>query len=155
MPEFNQKKVFETLNTILEMELAGVVRYNHYSFMIYGHARIPITKWLRELAQESMLHAQEAGELITTLGGHPSLGIGPLLETEKHDIDDILRESLEHETAALDAYELLLDLVNGKSVLLEEFSRKRIYEETLHIAEVDKMLRRPGDIEPAEGPDVR
>lgn len=155
MPDFDQKKVFETLNTILEMELAGVVRYNHYSFMIYGHARIPITKWLRELAQESMLHAQEAGELITTLGAHPSLGIGPLLETEKHDIDDILRESLEHETAALDAYELLLDLVTGKSVLLEEFSRKRIYEETLHIAEVDKMLRRPGDIEPAEGPTVR
>ena len=155
MPDFDQKKVFETLNTILEMELAGVVRYNHYSFMIYGHARIPITKWLRELAQESMLHAQDAGELITTLGGHPSLGIGPLLETEKHDIDDILRESLEHETAALDAYELLLDLVTGKSVLLEEFARKRIYEETLHIAEVDKMLRNPGDIEPAEGPAVR
>lgn len=154
MPDFDQKKVLDTLNTILEMELAGVVRYNHYSFMIYGHSRIPITGWLRGLAQESMIHAQDAGELITTLGGHPSLGIGPLLETEKHHIDDILRESLEHETAALDAYELLLDLVQGKSVLLEEFARKRIYEETLHIAEVDKMLRKPGDLEPAEGPEL-
>lgn len=154
MPDFDQKKVLDTLNTILEMELAGVVRYNHYSFMIYGHSRIPITGWLRGLAQESMTHAQDAGELITTLGGHPSLGIGPLLETEKHHIDDILRESLEHETAALDAYELLLDLVQGKSVLLEEFARKRIYEETLHIAEVDKMLRKPGDLEPAEGPEL-
>lgn len=155
MAEFDQKKVFETLNTILEMELAGVVRYNHYSFMIYGHSRIPITGWLRGLANESMIHAQEAGELITSLGGHPSLGIGPLLETHKHNIDDILKESIEHETAALDAYELLLDLVAGKSILLEEFSRKRIYEETLHIAEVDKMLRRPGDIKPAEGPIVK
>lgn len=155
MAEFNQKKVIETLNTILELELAGVVRYTHYSFMIYGHSRIPITSWLRGLASESMTHAQAAGELITTLGGHPSLGIGPLLETHKHNIDDILKESIEHETAALDAYELLLDLVADKNVMLEEFARTRIYEETMHIGEVDKMLRKPGDLKPAEGPVVK
>jgi bacterioferritin len=97
----NQEAVIVILNRILEAELAGVVRYTHYSFMVYGYGRIPIVSWLRAQADESLLHAQEAGELITALGGHPSLGIGDLLETQRYDIGDILRESRDHEQAAL------------------------------------------------------
>jgi bacterioferritin (cytochrome b1) len=37
-----KNKVIDTLNSILETELSGVVRYTDYSFMIFGHARIPI-----------------------------------------------------------------------------------------------------------------
>ncbi len=146
MSSLNQQKVIELLNRILELELAGVVRYTHYSFMIYGYSRIPIVSWMREQAQESLGHAQEAGELVTHFGGHPSLGIGPLLETHKHDIGDILRESLEHETESLKTYQQLLDLVAGQSVLLEEYARRMIAAEELHLGEVDKMLRKPGSI---------
>lgn len=138
--------VIKALNTILELELAGVVRYTHYSLMIYGYNRIPIVSWLRGQASESLDHANKAGELITTLGGHPSLAIGPLLETHNHDIGDILRESLAHETLALDAYKKLLKLVEGESVMLEEYAREMIYTEELHLGEVDKMLRKPGDV---------
>ena len=95
--ELNTNSVIATLNEILELELAGVVRYMHYSFMIFGHHRIPITAWLRSQSTESMAHATQAGEHITSLGGHPSLRIGPLLETHKHAVDDILGEALEHE----------------------------------------------------------
>src|SRR5215472_4618575 len=87
-------KVVESLNRILELELAGVVRYMHYSFMIFGHNRIPIVGWLREQANESQAHAVLAGEHITNLGGHPSLKLGSLLETHKHNVDEILREAL-------------------------------------------------------------
>jgi bacterioferritin len=118
----------------------------HYSLMIYGHNRIPIVSWLRSQADESMLHAQEAGELITHFGGHPSLGIGQLLESHKHDVSDILRESLEHEKAALAYYHELLKLTEGKSILLEEYARKMISAEEMHTGDVDKMLRRPGEI---------
>lgn len=134
------------LNKILELELAGVVRYTHYSLMVYGHNRIPIVSWMREQAQESLLHAQEAGEIITHLGAHPSLAIGPLLESEKHDINDILRESLAHEQTALATYKALLEVVQGQSVLLEEYARRMIFQEEMHQGEVDKMLRRPGDL---------
>ena len=65
MPGMDKKKVVDLLNQIMEMELAGVVRYTHYSFMVYGYGRIPIVSWLRSQANESLLHAQEAGELIT------------------------------------------------------------------------------------------
>jgi len=140
----DQKAVIATLNGILEAELAGVVRYTHYSFMVYGYGRIPIVSWLRAQADESLVHAQEAGELVTALGGHPSLGIGKLLETERHDVGDILRESMEHEQGALTLYRELLRLVEGRDVMLEEYARQQITAETKHVSEVDKMLRQPG-----------
>jgi bacterioferritin len=140
------KKVIEILNKILEMELAGAIHYTHYSFIVFGYNRIPIVSWLESQASESMTHARAAGELVTQLGAHPSLAIGPLLETHKHDIGDILRESLGHEKATLQHYTDLLDLVVGEDVMLEEYARQHIALEVQHVGEVDKMLRAPGDI---------
>lgn len=142
----DEKKVTQILNRILETELSGAVRYTHYSLMVYGYNRIPIVSWLREQANESLMHATQAGEMITSIGGHPSLGIGQLLETHKHDIGDILRESLDHERAGLQLYRDLLDLVEGKSVWLEEYARQMIHQEETHAYEVDKMLRKPGEL---------
>lgn len=143
---FDVKKTVKLLNKILEMELAGVVRYTHYSMMVFGYHRIPIVSWLRQQAQESLAHAHQAGEFITHLGEHPSLGIGPLLETEQHEIGDILRESLAHERATFDLYRQLLEVVQDKSVMLEEYAREMLRLEEQHQGEVDKMLRKPGDI---------
>jgi bacterioferritin len=134
------------LNEILETELAGVVRYTHYALMVFGHSRIPIVSWLRNEATTSLMHANEAGELVTHFGEHPSLKIGALLETHKHGINDILLEALEAEKAGLALYKKLLDLVRDRSVLLEEYARKMIAEEEQHLGEVNKMLRKPGEI---------
>ncbi|KAF3977413.1 MAG: bacterioferritin [Methylococcales symbiont of Iophon sp. n. MRB-2018] len=144
--KIDKTAVIDQLNKILEFELAGVVRYTHYSFMLFGYNRIPIIEWMEGQATESLGHAKQAGELITHLGGHPSLAIGNLLETHQHDIADILRESLLHEREAFIAYLQLLELVKDKSVLLEEYARRLIAEEEMHQGEVDKMLRNPGDI---------
>jgi bacterioferritin len=146
MEKIDQDKAVAILNRILEQELAGVVRYTHYSFMVFGHGRIPIVSWLRSQANESLLHAQEAGEMITLLGGYPSLAIGTLVESHRHNVGDILRESLEAEGEALTIYKELLDSVRDKSVLLEEYARKMISAEELHAGEVDKMLRKPGEV---------
>jgi bacterioferritin len=151
MADYDKPKVMALLNHILEMELAGTVRYTHYSFMVFGYNRIPISSWLRGQATESLGHAQQAGELITSLGGHPSLAIGPLLETHKHDIGDILREALENERAGLQLYKDLLAAVEGKSVMLEEYARQMVFQEESHLFEVDKMLRKPGELESVAG----
>ena len=140
------KAVVKVLNTLLELELAGVVRFNHYALMVFGHARIPIVSWLRGEATEAMGHAQKIGEWITALGDHPSLKIGPLLETHQHAIDDILKEVVEHEREGLESYEELLGLVEGHDLALEEFAREMIALETTHLHDVQKMLRRPGAI---------
>ena len=134
------------LNKILESELAGVVRYTHYSFLVFGFGRIPIVSWLRQQGDESLVHAQTAGEWITTLGAYPSLKIGPLLDTHFFDISTILRESLASEKVALSLYRDLLALVRDRSVALEEYARQMINIEELHAGEVDKMLRHPGVI---------
>lgn len=84
---------------------------------------------------------------MTWIGGHPSLGIGPLLESHKHDIGDILRESLEQEAEALKAYYDLLGLVKDHNVRLDEYAREMISEELAHQDEVNKMLRKPGQTE--------
>ena len=146
MPELNRDRVVELLNRILEAELAGVVRYTHYSFLVYGYNRIPIVSWLREQASESLLHAQQAGEMITHLGAYPSLTIGPLLDNHQHDIGAIMRESLETEGRALALYKELLTVVEGYSVMLEEYARQMVYAEEQHAGEVDKMLRKPGEL---------
>src|SRR5215472_2154250 len=109
-------KVVAILNQILELELAGVVRYLHYSFMVFGHNRIPICAWLRQQSTESTAHAVLAGEHITSLGGHPSHKIGTLLETHKHSVDDILKEAVEHERLGLAEYRKLLELCAGRSI---------------------------------------
>jgi bacterioferritin len=139
-------KVVATLNRILELELAGLVRYLHYSFMIFGHTRIPIVSWLRGQADEAQAHAVLAGEHITSLGGHPSLKIGALLETHKHNVDEILREALAHEREGLDEYRKLLDAVAARNIMLEEYARAQIAAEEAHVADIGKMLRKPGSI---------
>jgi len=148
MPKIDTESVVGVLNRILEAELAGVVRYTHYSFLVFGFGRIPIVSCLRAQADESLLHAQQVGEWITTLGAYPSLAIGPLLDSHKHDIAAMLRESLETEANGLRLYRELLGLVEGRMVALEEFARQMIFAEELHASEVDKMLRKPGEPEP-------
>ena len=143
MDQKENQLYIDKLNQILEFELSGVVRYTHYSLMVYGHNRIPIVSWLREQGNESLAHAVQAGEHITSLGGHPSLKIANLLETHKHSVQDILTESLEHESQQLKHYYDLLKLAEGKKIVLEEYARQMIADEEQHISEVQKMLRKP------------
>lgn len=140
----DRDRVIETLNRILELELAGVVRSMHYSLMVFGRNRIPIVSWFRDEATQSLEHAAQAGEYITSLGGHPSLKIGDLLETHKHDIEAMLQEAVEHEQHGIRLYRELLELVENQDVRLEEYARSMIRAEEDHLDEIEKMLRKPG-----------
>ncbi|PPS44810.1 bacterioferritin [Chroococcidiopsis sp. TS-821] len=141
MKELDQEKTIHLLNTIMEFELAGVVRYTHYSLMVTGPNRIPIVEFFKAQANESLLHAQQVGEILTGLEGHPSLRIAPMEETYKHTVRDILEESLNHERKALELYKSLLETVSDASIYLEEFARTMIGQEELHNIEIKKMLR--------------
>ncbi len=141
MKDLNLDKATKTLCSIMEYELAGVVRYTHYALMVTGPNRIPIVQFLKEQANESLLHAQQAGEILTGLGGHPSLKIASIEESHKHSIYDILVESSNHEAAALDLYKEFLKIVQDRSVYLEEYARGMIGQEEMHGMELRKMLR--------------
>jgi bacterioferritin len=141
MKELNREQTTELLNTIMEFELAGVVRYTHYSLMVTGPNRIPIVQFFQAQATESLTHAQQVGEILTGLEGHPSLKIAPLEESYEHSLKTILTESLNHEKKALGLYKELLSVVEDASIYLEEFARTMIGQEELHNIEIKKMLR--------------
>ena len=143
--DLDQDQVVKTLNEIVELELAGAVRYTQYSLMVFGHARIPIIGWMREQAAESLTHAALAGEEVTSLGQAVSLGIGELVGSHHSTVDEMMQEMLIHEKRGVHLYEALLGLVEGRHVSLEEYAREMIRNEQLHIGEIDKMLRRRGD----------
>ncbi len=143
--ELNKSEAIDLLNRIVELELAGAVRYTQYSLMVFGHARIPIMGWMREQAAEALVHATQAGEEVTTLNARVSLGIGQLAGTHHESVDDIMQELLAHERSGLELYRQLLALTAGSSVSLEEFARQKIRNEEMHVAEIEKMLRKRGD----------
>ena len=141
MKTIDSEAVCNILNEIMEYELAGVVRYTHSSLMVSGPYRLPIVTFLKEQANESLVHAQQAGELLVGLDGHPSLKVAKIEETHRHSIKDILEEGLEHELHALSLYKKLLSSVADASVYLEEYARSMIGQEELHALEVEKMLK--------------
>lgn len=131
--------VIKQLNDILEMELAGVVRYLHYSLMARGPGRIPVVKFFQEQATESFGHAAKIGEKITALGAHPSLSVRPVPDTQTHATIEILKESLEFEKQGIQMYKDLVPLVEG-DIPLEELAREMVRMETEHVEEVQKMI---------------
>jgi len=141
MKDLDTQSTISLLNQIMEFELAGVVRYTHYSLMVTGPNRIPIVDFFKTQAGESLLHAQEAGEIITGLEGHPSQRIATIEETHRHAVKDLLQESLNHEQRALNMYKKLLGVVENASIYLEEYARTKIGQEEMHNLEIKKMLR--------------
>jgi len=141
MEDLNTKEVIASLNKILQYELSGVVRYTHYSLMVTGRDRLSLAAFFKAQASESLVHAQEAGELVTGLEGHPSMGIPGIEETNKHAPTDLLKESLEHELYAVSLYKNLVKVVDGQSIYIEEYARGMIKAEQMHSIEIKKMLR--------------
>ena len=137
----NKKKIIEKLSDIFDLELSGVIRYTHYSLMIFGPNRLPLVDFFKDQATESLTHANLAGEHITGLGGHPPLNINNIKETYKHNIDELLKETLLHEKKAIQVYYDLLSIVENRSVYLEEYARTMIGQEELHALEVERMLK--------------
>lgn len=137
----DNEEMLSALNNILEAELSGVVRYTHYSLMIIGPNRIPLVEFMKAQATESLVHAQQVGEILTGFGGHPSTSIATIDESHEHSIEQILRESIEHESTAIRLYRALLPIVEGRSVFLEEYARGQVAAEEQHHMEMVKMLR--------------
>lgn len=141
MKEINSESVCNILNEIMEYELAGVVRYTHSAMMVSGPYRLPIVNFLKDQASESLTHAQQAGELIVGLDGHPSQRIAKIKETHRHSIKNILEESLAHEQGALKLYKKFLENVADRSIYLEEYARGLIGQEEQHSLELKAMLK--------------
>ena len=141
MENVDRNKVTSILNDIMKYELAGVVRYTHSALMVVGPYRESLVSYFNGQAAESLEHAKSSGELLTSLGGHPSQDISIIDESNEHSVIALLTERLEHEREAVSLYKQLLVEVEGKSIYLEEYAKEMIKSEEIHSLEVEKMLR--------------
>jgi len=141
MDSVNREKVISILNEIMKYELAGVVRYTHSALMVVGPYRESLVSYFNGQSSESLTHAQSAGDLLVSLGGHPSQDISIIKETNEHSITSLLEESLEHERKAVSLYKELLSEVVDKSIYLEEYAKEMIKNEEIHSLTVEKMLK--------------
>ena len=141
MENVNREKVISILNEIMKYELAGVVRYTHSALMVVGPYRESLVSYFNGQSSESLTHAQSAGDLLVSLGGHPSQDISIIKETNEHSITSLLEESLEHERKAVSLYKELLSEVVDKSIYLEEYAKEMIKNEEIHSLTVEKMLK--------------
>ena len=141
MKDQDLEKALITLNSIVGCELAGVVKYTHFALMVTGPDRLVLDKFFKSQAIESLEHAQEAGELMTGLGGHPAQSIPEIKESNAHSIKDLLNESLSHEEQAIGLYKDLLACSENKSSYIEEYAREMVKQEEMHSIEIKKLLR--------------
>tara|TARA_B100001057_G_scaffold294131_1_gene294237 strand:- start:2102 stop:2539 length:438 start_codon:yes stop_codon:yes gene_type:complete len=141
MKNLDKDKTISILNDILKYELAGVVKYTHFALMVTGPNRLSLDSFFKAQATESLEHAQQSGELLTGLGGHPSQAIPSIEETNKHSVQSLLTESLIHEEKAISLYNQLLECSEGKSLYIEEYARDMIKTEEMHSIEIKKLLR--------------
>jgi len=141
MDNIDRKKVILILNEIMKYELSGVVRYTHSGLMVVGPYRESLVSYFNNQSSESLTHAQRAGELLTSLGGHPTQDISIIDESNEHSVKALLKESLEHEKNAVKLYKELLLEVENKSIYLEEYAKEMIKNEEIHTLTVEKMLR--------------
>lgn len=141
---YQNKQVLDLLGEIYKIEMSGVNRYLHYSFMIMGYNRIPIQSWFRDNAKEAMTHATEIGEKITSLGGHPPMIAAKVEEKNVHTVQQLLEESLKFEEEAIVHYKKLV-LISAElgDIALEELARAFVKSEVEHADEVRKMMRKP------------
>lgn len=138
--EINQKLIM-ALNKDLEKEMAGIVRYLHHSFIIFGPDRGPLVQMFRAQATESMNHAVQLGEKITALGGHPTVKVEQVFEPGHQTVEEMLAEDLEAEKKQLQLYIDQLRELGDENLPMKLMLEQIVVDEQTHVEEIEKYLR--------------
>ena len=139
--EKTKEKLIKALNEDLEKEMAGIVRYLHHSFIVFGPNRGPLVQMFRTQATESMNHAIQLGEKITALGGHPTVKVDQVFEPGYQSIEDMLSEDLKAEKIQLELYTKQLKEFGEENLPMKLMLEQIIIDETAHVEEIEKYLR--------------
>jgi bacterioferritin len=130
-------ELIENLNRALSLELAAVIQYMQHSFLVTGTEREVYRSYFRKQSEESHEHAATIGDKVVALGGVPSVEPGMIRQST--DLAEMLKQDLALEREALAAYmaawESCKDDERPTRFQLEE----RIYQEQLHIDELEKL----------------
>ena len=137
----SKEKLIKALNKDLEREMAGIVRYLHHSFIVFGPHRGPLVQMFRGQATESMTHAIQLGEKITALGGHPTVRVDQVFEPGDQSVEDMIAEDLKAERAQLELYTQQLKEFGDDNLTIKLMLEQVIIAEQTHVDEMEKYLR--------------
>lgn len=139
--EKTNEKLIKALNYDLEKEMAGIVRYLHHSFIVFGPHRGPLVQMFRTQATESMNHAILLGEKITALGGHPTVKVDQVFEPGFQTVEDMIAEDLKAEKQQLELYTEQLREFGDFNLPMKLMLEQIIVSEQSHVEEMEKYLR--------------
>ena len=139
--EKTKEKLIKALNKDLEREMAGIVRYLHHSFIVFGPNRGPLVQMFRDQANEATAHAIQLGEKITALGGHPTVKVDQVFEPGHQTVEDMLAEDLKAEKQQLGLYTEQLREFSDENLPMKLMLEQIIISEQDHVDEMGKYLR--------------
>lgn len=127
----------ERLNRALSLELTAVIQYMQHSFLVTGTEREVFRSYFRKQSEESQEHATTLGDKIVALGGVPT--VEPSMIRQSIDLTEMLRQDLELEREAMDAYMAAWEACQDDQRPVRFQLEERIYQEQLHIDELEKL----------------
>jgi bacterioferritin len=130
-------ELLDSLNRVLSLELAGVIQYMQHSFLVTGPEREVYCSYFRDRSEESHKHASTIGDKIVALGGVPT--VEPAMIRQATELKEMLRQDLAMEREALDAYMAAWRSCGDAEAPVRFQLEERIYQEQLHIDELEKL----------------
>ena len=134
----SNQAIIDHLNECLKHEWTGVAQYSQASFIVEGVWREVYAKTFMDNAEESFGHAKLVGDKIVALGGVPAATRNEIKQTR--DLMEILQNSLEFESKAVEMYTKALELAEGNRPLVV-FLENILEEEQEGVDEFSKLLR--------------
>jgi bacterioferritin len=129
--------LIENLNRALSLELAAVIQYTQHSFLVSGVEREVYRKYFRKQGEESQDHAITLGDKIVAIGGVPT--VEPSMIRQSTDLAEMLKQDLELEREGLQAYMAAWESCGDEDRPTRFQLEERIYQEQLHIDELEKL----------------
>jgi bacterioferritin len=130
--------VIGVLNRILAREYAGVIQYSQHSFLVQDLFREVYTDYFRDSSRECHGHAHQVGEMISGLGGMPT--VEPASIRQATELTEMLQQDLALEREVLQAY---LDAIDAAAdhVLLRQMLEHMADDEQRAVWHLEKILQ--------------
>ena len=130
-------RVIDTLNKAIALEHAATVQYKQHALLVRGLWRKVFVDYFFAASRSAQEHAYRFGQKVVALGGVPSVEVGTVRQTL--EVEEMLRQDLELERAAMQAY-LEAHGLAADDVALRTLLEEQIKDEQRDIEELEMYL---------------
>lgn len=131
-------RVIDALNKAIALENAASLQYKQHALLVRGLWRRVFADFFSSESHSALDHAHKFGQKIVALGGVPTVEIGATIR-QSLDVGEMLRQDLELERQALQAYLAAHDLAED-NVALRNMLEDHIEGEQRDIEELELYL---------------